>query len=349
MNEYFENLNPIIKEYFSILSPKIPDFLYDYIETLEMQRIGKTSMACGTDYSKLYHHQFFYSNLEHSIGVSLIIWHFTKDKKQTLAGLFHDIATPAFKHCIDFLNGDYEKQESTEELTDVIIRESKEITNLLKRDGIQIEEVNDYHIYPIADNDTPMLSSDRLEYTFMNGMFFDSKHIWGLSEIKKFYNHIVILKNEQGIDELGFDDLKIAEEFIHYAKDIWPLWITNKVKLTMQFLADIVKKMGEKNWLTKKDLYTLSEKEVIRRIRNCGDEKIVNTFKLFEEVTEFFESDEPVENKYCIGFKTKRRYVIPLVNINGENRRIDEVSQSAKNDIENYLNWETKKYAYFNF
>ena len=28
----------------------------------------------------------------------------------------------------------------------------------------------DYHIYPIADNDTPMLSADRLEYTLSNGL-----------------------------------------------------------------------------------------------------------------------------------------------------------------------------------
>ena len=32
----------------------------------------------------------------------------------TVAALLHDIATPVFAHVIDFLNNDYEKQESTE-------------------------------------------------------------------------------------------------------------------------------------------------------------------------------------------------------------------------------------------
>ena len=45
--------------------------------------------------------------------------------------------------------------ESTEELTKEIISESKEIMALLNRDNIKVEEVSDYHIYPIADNDTP--------------------------------------------------------------------------------------------------------------------------------------------------------------------------------------------------
>ena len=81
------------------------------------------------------------------------------------------IATPAFKHCVDFLNGDYMTQESTEDLTTELIKQSKEIMALLKRDNIDITEVDNYHLYPIADNDTPKLSADRLEYSLSNALF----------------------------------------------------------------------------------------------------------------------------------------------------------------------------------
>ena len=140
MSKYYEKLNETIKEYFKVLSKDFPEFLYEYIDTPPMQRIGKIGCGCGTDYTKVFNNKFFYTNLEHSIGVALIVWNFTKDKKQTLAGLFHDIATPVFKHSIDFMNGDYEKQESTEELTTRIINESQEIMKLLKRDGIKVED-----------------------------------------------------------------------------------------------------------------------------------------------------------------------------------------------------------------
>ncbi len=70
-------------------------------------------MDCGNDYTNLFPKHPWHSNLDHSVGVALILWNFTHDKKQTLAGLFHDIATPTFKHCIDFMIGDYQKQEST--------------------------------------------------------------------------------------------------------------------------------------------------------------------------------------------------------------------------------------------
>ena len=127
-------------DYFKILSADFPDWLHDYINTKELQTQKYISTTCGTIYSDLFDSRIFYSSLDHSIAVALIIWHFTHDKKQTLSGLFHDIATPAFKHCVDFLNGDYMTQESTEDLTTKIISESEEIMKLLERDNILLNE-----------------------------------------------------------------------------------------------------------------------------------------------------------------------------------------------------------------
>lgn len=75
--EYLDTLNEEVKQYFKILSPEFQEWLLEYIDTPEMQRIKGTSMSCGTDYSKLFNFTYWYSNLEHSVGVALIIWHFT--------------------------------------------------------------------------------------------------------------------------------------------------------------------------------------------------------------------------------------------------------------------------------
>lgn len=285
MKNYIETLKPEIQEYFKILSPEgIPEFLKEYIETPEMQKQSKISMTCGTIYSKMFQNKFWYSSLDHSIGVALIVWNFTKNKKQTISGLFHDIATPVFKHVIDFMNGDYETQESTEELTSQIILESEEIMNLLNRDGIKIEEVEDYHIYPIADNDTPKLSSDRLEYTLINGLGA-TKELWTLEEIKEIYQNIEVQKNEEGIEELGFKDKEIAEKFVHVMSKLSNEYIQNRTKYSMQFLADIMKKMSEKNLINKEDLYHLSEKEVIEKIEKCEENNIAKNFAIWREAT----------------------------------------------------------------
>lgn len=349
MKSYLQTLNPEIQIYFKILSPKgIPEFLEDYIKTSEMQKLKGISMTCGTIYSKLFDYKLWYSTLEHSIAVALIVWNFTKDRKQTLAGLFHDIATPVFKHTIDFMNGDYETQESTEELTTKIISESKEIMTLLNRDGIKIDEVADYHIYPIADNDTPQLSSDRLEYTLSNGLGA-TKRIWDLEEVKEVYQNIEIQKNENQIEELGFKDKKIAEKFVHTMSQLSSLYIENRTKFSMQFLADIMKKMSERNLITKKDLYTLSEKDIIEKIENCKQDNIAKCFNLWKNASKIKESDIPIIEKYCISIKAKIRYIVPLVKVDNQYIRINQISETAKKDIEKALNFTTRKYAYLDF
>lgn len=348
MSNYFENLDGTIKQYFKILSKEIPDFLYEYIDTPEMQKQAGISVSCGTFYSKMYD-QMWYSSLDHSVAVALIIWNFTKDKKQTLSGLFHDIATPVFKHSIDFMNGDYEKQESTEELTTKIISESKEIMSLLNREGIKVEEVDDYHIYPIADNDTPQLSSDRLEYTLTNALGATEK-IWGLDDIKEVYQNIEVQKNDDGIPELGFKDKEIAEKFVHTMSILSPLYTRNKTVFSMQLLADIMKKMNSKNLISKSDLYKYSEKEIIKKIENCHEGNISKCFKVWKNATDINESDEKPNDKYFVSIdKLKVRYINPLVRDGNEYTRVKEISDKAREDIESTLKPKTKKYVYLDF
>lgn len=198
--KYIDSVDKRVLDYFNVLEPNFPEWLNDYIETKELLKQRYISMTCGTIYSDLFESEFFFSSLDHSVAVALIVWHFTHDKKQTLSGLFHDIATPVFKHCVDFLNGDYMTQESTEDLTTEIIKKSKEIMKLLKRDNIEISEIDNYHLYPIADNDTPKLSADRLEYSLSNALF--TYRLLDLASIKEIYDDIEIQTNEEKEIEL---------------------------------------------------------------------------------------------------------------------------------------------------
>lgn len=68
-------------DYFKILSNDFPEWLNDYINTDELQTQKYISTTCGTIYSDLFNNNTFYSSLDHSIAVALIVWHFTHDKK----------------------------------------------------------------------------------------------------------------------------------------------------------------------------------------------------------------------------------------------------------------------------
>ena len=337
---YLENVDNRIIEYLNILEPEFPVWLNDYINTKELLSQKYISVTCGTIYSNLFESNFFFSSLDHAVAVALIVWHFTRDKKQTLSGLFHDIATPAFKHCVDFLNGDYMTQESTEDLTTQIIKNSSEIVKLLERDNIKISEIDDYHIYPIADNDTPKLSADRLEYSLSNALF-----IYGLLDIesiKEIYNDIEIQKNSENEMELGFKTKKIARKFVKVTSRLSIIYREDRTRYSMQFIADILKKLSNEHKISKEDLYNLKESEVIDIIESS---KYNDVFNLWKNATKVKTSKEEPKDVYYVHHGAKIRYIDPLVN--GE--RISVICKIANNMINKNLSYDMNNYVYLDF
>lgn len=339
-DSYFENLNSKVGEYFNILEPNFPQWLKDYINTDAMLHQQHISVTCGTIYSDLFESSFFFSSLDHSVAVALIIWHFTHDKKQTLSGLFHDIATPVFKHCVDFLNGDYMSQESTEDLTTEIIKSSDEIMKLLNRDNIDLFEVNDYHKYPIADNDTPKLSSDRLEYSLSNAYL--TYNLLNLDEIKEIYNNIEVQKDEDGEIELGFKSKTIARKFVKVTSHLSVIYREDRTRYSMQFLADIVRKLNEQGKITLKDLYNLKESEIIEIINNSEYGRVFNIWKNAKKVKSSVSEPSDV---YYVHHGAKVRYIDPLVN----GMRISQLCKIAKKMIDKNLSYDMTKYVYLDF
>ncbi len=120
-------------DFFNIYHHEIPQFIDLMSKTKEMERLKGVGMDCGCEYTSFpqFQNEISANRYDHSIGVALIVYHFTNDCKQAVSGLFHDIASPVFSHVIDFVNKDYLKQESTEEYTAKIISESQEIQALL--------------------------------------------------------------------------------------------------------------------------------------------------------------------------------------------------------------------------
>ena len=338
--KYIDSVDKRVLDYFNVLEPNFPEWLNDYIETKELLKQRYISMTCGTIYSDLFESEFFFSSLDHSVAVALIVWHFTHDKKQTLSGLFHDIVTPVFKHCVDFLNGDYMTQESPEDLTSKIISSSKEIMDLLKRDNIKLEEVDDYHIYPVADNDTPKLSADRLEYSLSNALL--TYKLLNIDEIKKIYNDVILDKDEEGTLELSFKSKETALEFVKITSKLSIIYREDRTRYSMQLLADIIKKLNEDRLITKEDLYNMKESEVIEIIENSKYKDIFNIWKNAKNVKV---SKEKPENVYFVHHGAKIRYIDPLVN----KKRMSSISEEAKKEIDKNLLYDMNNYVYLDF
>ncbi len=279
-------------------------------------------MNCGLEYTSfpLFTGIDSYSRYIHSVGVGEIIWHFTHSPKQALAGLYHDIASPCFAHVIDFLRGDYESQESTEIGTSEIIAKSKDIQDLLGFLNLKSEDVDDYHKYPIADNDSPRLSADRLEYTLSNAL--NLLHM-GRDEVQRIYDSIVVLPS----GELGFLTLEPAKRLGRIALSLGRIYCCDEDRYSMEVLARLIKKAIHLDVLKEDDLYR-KESTVI--------EKLISS-PLKEEWVSYTESKEldksPFAKEGYLRISVKKRYIDPLIG----DKRLSEIDEDFASEVQNYL------------
>ena len=236
-----------------------------------MIRLKGVGMNCGVEYTSL---PFFSalpksSRYDHSVGVALLSYRYSQDRKAALAGLFHDIASPCFAHTIDFLKGDHAKQEKTEEGTCSIIRDSETIRVGLAKEGIALEEVADYSRYSVCDNPSPKLSSDRLEYTLRNIYLFGYAN---LDKILRFCSDLALLPNEFGEMELQFEDLEIAAEFANLAYKTFGVYICKEDRFAMEELAKTIRRAIEAGLLKEGDLHS-TEKTLINKLTSSLEGK----------------------------------------------------------------------------
>jgi len=314
-----------------IYSKDFPNFIKELINTPEFKRLSNVGMNCGCEYTSfsIFSKGKDYTRYEHSIGVALIIWHFTKDIKQSIAGLLHDISSPVFAHVIDFLNGDHETQESTEEKTEEIIANSMEIQEILKKYNLSTKDVYDYHMYPIADNDSPLLSADRLEYTLGNAFYYDFK---SMEEIRDMYEDLVVSVNEFGQSEISFSTLDKAIEFTCVSIENSKVYSSNVDRFAMQYLADLLKLAVNKRVISMKDLYTV-EDQVISKLKK--DEELKSIWKDFTKLSQIFTSKEKPEYGYWVNIPAKKRYINPQVVSHG---RVSSLSKNLSKEIDDFLN-----------
>lgn len=298
-----------------------------YLETEAIERLKSVDMNCGMNYTSFrrFVHIEAYSRFHHSLGCALIVWHFTRDQKQSLAALFHDIATPAFSHVIDFVHRDYLKQETTEKLTEEFIRRDAGISKLLEKDGIHPDEVSDYHIYPIADNDSPRLSADRLEY--ICGDVLDFK-LSDRKTLRWLYEDLCIMVNEDGMEELAFRHDECASEFAHLALECGRIYSGDENRYAMDFLADLIRDALNEKLLSEEDLYR-SEEDVIALL---GNSRFKERLKIFMNLcrTERCDPTDPLSRV----IDAKKRYINPLC-IGGY--RIDMKDEEIRRKIKEFL------------
>lgn len=314
----------------SIYHNGVPSFLQECLQTPIVQRLQGVGMNCGCEYTafSLFSGLKPYSRYDHSLGVALIIWHFTRDQKQAVAGLLHDVATPVFAHVVDFMRGDYLQQVSTEAGTQALIEVSSELQAALKKYGLSLDAVCDYHRYPIAGNDSPQLSADRLEYTIGNSINYG---FCSRESAVAYYQNLVIGTDEKGQPELAFQSVEVAEHFAMTALRCSEVYVSDEDRYAMQVLSELIGDALKRGVIKEQDLYT-TEPEVISKL--LADEWSAAQWGHYRAQKEIKRADHPDAGGKWRKISAKKRYIDPLVMRQG---RIGAISSDYKVEKESFL------------
>ena len=254
-------------DYLDIYKTETPDFLARLCSAPSLLRLRDVGMNCGCEYTSFPRFRSIarYTRFEHSLGAALIVWRFTQDEKQSASALLHDIATPVFAHVVDFLRGDYLEQTATESGTAARIRADGALCAQLAALGLRAEDVEDYHRFPVADNDAPRLSADRLDYTLGNALNFS---LASRGELAALFADLRVGQNEYCEDELVFQSPDKALRFASLALECSKIYVCDADRYAMQRLSELLRAALEAGVLCESDL-DATETGVIGKL--CAD------------------------------------------------------------------------------
>lgn len=275
--EYYEQLNPEIKEYFKTLSSVFPRFLIPYIETPTMSRLQGVSYFCGMEQGPVgvYNFKYYLSRLDHSISVALLTWSLTYNETATLQALFHDANTPALSHVIDYMNDDALTQESTEIGLKEQLDKDEQLVSLLKKNRHTTKQIADFKSNSIVDTKRPMLCADRLDSCYLTNL------VWlqtiSLKEIKEIHQDLSISINEHNQKEISFIDLITADRVVELQENINIATHKEEEFEAMFLLSQLVKRLIDLKLITYESLYQLQDNDIFKMIySNLDKDELLN-------------------------------------------------------------------------
>ena len=143
-------------------------------------------------------------------------------------------------------------------------------------------------------------------------------------------------KYEKGIEIKNID---IAISFVKMTSRLSVCYRDDETRYSMQFIADIMKKLNEDNMISKKDLYYMKEAEIIKIIE---DSKYGGIFEIWKNATQILTSSDEPKDVYYVHHGAKIRYIDPLV----RGKRTSQITDIAQNLINDNLTYDMSKYVY---
>lgn len=278
-------MNKLLTTYLKYLGiDKLPKNFEKYLKSPTLLRLKNVGYLCGMDYASkdIYDFKEKITRYDHSLTSLLMTWKLKQDITESLAALYHDAATPCFSHVIDYMNKDYEKQESTEEYLNKIIYNDEYLINCFKKDNINVDDIINFKKYKIVDNNRPKSCVDRIDGVILTGISW-TKNIEE-NDIKSIVSDIKLFINEDNEEEIGFSNEEVVKKVIEVNNSIDLACHSYTDNYMMELLAKITRISIEKKYIKYDDLYYLNEKELFKILNSIHNLELSILLYIFKNV-----------------------------------------------------------------
>jgi len=275
----------------------------------------------------------------HSVGVFLLLRKFDAPLEEQIAGLIHDISHSAFSHTIDHVfpeDKEYQKNNDSQDDIHESFISKTDIPEILAKHNIDLSYVINEKNFPLEERDLPDICADRIDYSLRQSLADGTLSV---------QNKDIILNGLITSDGVFcFKDESSAQLF---TENFWRQddvdWTNKKTVVMFHYNGKLLKKMVDKGYLLKSDLFVKNDKEIINMFhkKSKEDNDIKGVLDILYLPTDAFDFSMhgPEDHLYL-----KVRKVDPLVLVGNNLKRYSDLSaeyaerySKAPKYIERYL------------
>lgn len=263
------------------------------------------------------------TRFEHSVGAWYLSYRYGRPIEEQIASLLHDVPHTAFSHVIDFVMND-EHHEYHDRFTKQVILQS-EIPQILKGHNIAIDKVLNKEVYDLLDNKLPDISVDRWDYFMRDG------HAFGLLPKETVQLFLASVKEKD--KQFYFEDVRIAGMFaVLFMNFSRLIWLDPTSHGSFFLVAGALKLALEQGIISEQDTFKTDE-IVMNKLRSAKNPAIDALLDRLQPGKDFRYASEAEAEFFG---PNKPRYVDPLVEKDGQLKRLSDLVPGMRHYFEEY-------------
>lgn len=260
------------------------------------------------------------TRFEHSLGVFFLLKRFNASLKEQIAGLIHDVSHTVFSHTADYVfsAGSVTKHNYQDKIFAAFVKKTA-IPMILRKYKIDPDYILNEKNFPLKEKNLPDLCADRLDYSLRNALEYQ---VADQQEVDYFLNHL-LAKNNAWV----FKNLTSARRYANLFRRLNTVHYAGFPTAVMfQTMADLLKHGLRKKYLAKKDFFTTDQAVLAKLKKYRTEDKKLKL--LFQRIAPGKIKITNNPRHYAVHTLLKSRAVDPLLQINGQTKRLSAVDQN---------------------